>query len=341
MNSQSAQVVRFNNSTVWGNIQAWLQKCSNKSKNTAITYEKALRDYFMWLCGKRLEDLQPEDLNVNGTTLIQYQNLLKEQFKGSTVNTKFGAIRSMYKFFEEDYQQINMGAFNKVDRFDEEEDGESYGEIYYDELLQMMELVKNTYKGEEKSLLIEVAVTTSFRKSSLLNLKWSDIVYNPYSNMYEFPTYIKRNKDIKGLKPEQYERLLKLKERNKEYVFGLATSTIQNMMDKLKEQLNIHPSRNITFHSFKNIAVNFAARELKDIDAAQIQGGHKSYATTKKYYIKANRNSANLPGVQIWEDVDLKKIESLSRDQLLEVIKQTTNGCRREIITLAEKLINS
>lgn len=336
MGNQLAQVIHINQNkeeSVWNNIETWLQKNEKKSPNTAKTYEKAVRDYFSWLCKKRLEDLQPKDLITSGTLLVKYQNVLKEKYKNNTINTKMGAIRSLYKFIEEDYEEVKGEWFNKVDRLDEEEDVEQCGELYFDEVLQMMDIVKNTHKGLEKQLLIEFAVTSSFRKESILKLKWKDIIYDPIENLYLFPTYIKRNKDIKPLKPEQYERLLKLKERNKEYIFSLSPTTIQSMMNMLKQKLNIDENRNIRFHSFKNVSINFSCRVLHDLNAAQTQGGHKSYATTKKFYVKANRKLANMPGLQIWERPDYSKIDELSKEELVKIIHSCSEGTLREIVS--------
>ena len=84
MSSQLAQVRRIDQNqeeTVWGNMQTWLKKYEKKSSYTLKTYEKAVRDYFMWLCGKRLEDLQPKDIISNGTLLVRYQTLLKDNNK--------------------------------------------------------------------------------------------------------------------------------------------------------------------------------------------------------------------------------------------------------------------
>ena len=40
------------------------------------------------------------------------------------------AIRSLYKFIEEDYEEVNDEWFNKVDRFNEDEDSEGYGSLF-------------------------------------------------------------------------------------------------------------------------------------------------------------------------------------------------------------------
>lgn len=340
MNNSLAPIVRLGGKvSVWTNIETWLEKCKMKSKNTAKTYETAVRDFFTWLCNKRLEDLKPEEIIINGTILVQYQTLLKDKkLKNNTVNTKMGAIRSLYKFIQEDYEDIKSEWFNKIERLDEEEDSENYGELYMHEVEQMIELVKHTYKGLEKQLLIEFAVTTSFRKESILKLKWSDIVYNPDENLYLFPTYKKRNKDIKPIKPEQYERLLQLKKKNKEYIFGLSNTTIQNMMNKLKEQMNIDPNRNITFHSFKNIAINFACKDLQDPSLAQTQGGHKSFNTTKKFYIKANKRFGDMPGIRIWDKPDYSKIDEADENKLRKAISECSETTKREILIMLEKL---
>ena len=84
--------------------------------------------------------------------------------------------------------------------------------FFHDEVIAMIQILKNDpNKGEEKSLLWELAEVTSFRKSSLLNLKWSSIIYNPQQDLYIISTYLKKKKDKKPITPDLYERLLKNK----------------------------------------------------------------------------------------------------------------------------------
>lgn len=345
MNNQLASVTRINQNkeeTVWDNIQIWLEKYKKKSPNTALTYEKSVRDFFIWLRDKRLEDLNPADLTnkVKGNVFIQYQNFLKDKgVKNSTVNTKFGAIRSLYSFLAEDYP-IKKEWFSKVDRFSEDEDSESYGTLYHDEIIAMIEILKKDgYKGEEKALLWEVAEVTSFRKQSLLNLKWSDICFNKEQNLYIVSTYLKRKKDKKPITPDLYERLLKIKKPNEDRIFTLATSTIQLTMDRLKKKLNIDESRNVSFHSLKKTAINFAAKELKDFDMAKTQGNHCA-EICQKNYIEANKDYAKMPGILIYEKPNLDMIDELPHDVLVKIIKQKcSSGCQREIVSLAENYL--
>lgn len=339
MSSQLAQVHRFESETVWNDIQIFLKKKENKSENTRKSYENALKNFFIWLNGKRLEILLPGDLHIKNKDVIQYQNFLKEKGnKNSTVNARLGAIRSFYSFLGANEYDVNNDIFSDIDKYDEDEDSESAGELTLDEVQRMIDFLKNDpNKGLEKSLLIMLAVTTSFRKTSLLSLNWSNISYSEKENLYIISTYLKRKKDSKPITPEQYKQLLQIKKPNQEKIFTLSSATVQRMMDKLKKELNIDDSRNICFHSLKNLAIGFACGILKDMNAAQIQGNHKTMQTTKKFYIKANRRFGNMPGLKMWEKVEMSKLDKLNREELVKIIKeQCSEGCQREILSKIE-----
>lgn len=324
MSNQLATVHRFEKNSVWNDIGIFLKKKENKSDNTRKSYEKTLEDFFMWLTGKRLEDLLPDDLHIKNKDVVQYQNFLKDKGnKNSTVNARIGAIRSFYKFLGANEYDVNNSIFSDLDRYDEDEDSCGAGELTLEEVQQMIEILKNDpYKGLEKSLLIMLGATTSFRKSSLLALRWSDIYHSEKENLYIISTYLKRKKDSKPITPEQYEQLLQIKKPNQDKIFTLSPTTIQSMMSKLKKELNMDESRNVCFHSLKSVAIGFASTVMKDMNAAQIQGGHKTMQTTKKFYIKANRRFGNMPGLKMWEKIDINILEQLTKEKLIDLIKK-------------------
>ena len=73
------------------------------------------------------------------------------------------------------------------------------------------------------------------------------------------------------------------------------------------------------------------------MNAAQIQGNHKTMQTTKKFYIKANRRFGDMPGLKMWEKVEMSKLDKLNREELVKIIKEKcSEGCKREILSKIE-----
>ena len=110
-------------------------------------------------------------------------------------------------------------------------------------------------------------------------------------------------------------------------------------MDKLKLDLVIDDSRNVTFHSLKKTVINFACKELKDFDAAKRQGNHTA-ATCDKYYIEANTDYSSMPGIVIWKKFNLKKIKEFSQEEMVKILYNCSEGCQREFLSMAEKIVS-
>ena len=163
------------NINVYGSIVTYLNRVRQESENTAITYEKAIRDFFLTTRNKDIENLSEADLNYTMRDVEAYQTELRKTMKASTVNTKMSAIKKLMDKLDGYGLNVNSKVFD-VERY-KEYDTVSYDPMTKEEVLKAIEIVSETRKGEEKALFINVAFVTAFRKESILNLKWSDIEY--------------------------------------------------------------------------------------------------------------------------------------------------------------------
>lgn len=329
------KVVQFNpknDKNVWGCISTFLDRIEQNSMNTRKTYERAIRDFFKTMRNKELEQLVEDDLVFTKPQIETYQVNLRKQFKGATVNNKISALKKCYRKLE-DYGFNVKESWFALDRYNEH-DKESYDAMTHEEIIQAINIVSNTRKGFEKGLLIRMAYATAFRRESLLNLKWTDLINR--NGVWFVKTLGKGNKwDYKKISNDLYAELMKQKELiGGEKIFQLTKKTVQRMMDYIRENMDFG-DRVITFHSFKKASINEVALITNyDLKAMQQQGNHANVTTTLNDYM-AKKNLDDLVVVDINYRVPVEEFDKLSKEELVDLIKSADRSIQ---IKLLQKL---
>lgn len=338
-------VVGLHTNRVFESISAYLLKVERRSKATRYNYEVAIRRFFMWYKNKTLEELKVEDLDILNERMIRYQaHLLDDYDYGNNyVNTLVAPIVKLYEHLSRNRYNVRAEDV-RLDKLPD--DGESHGKLTVKEAETMAQLAMKQKKGQEKATLIRVAYTTSFRRSSLLHIKWSDIYLDPNSQNYIVKIVGKGNKKhSRPLSPDLYNEMLKIKEQtyykkyNDDYVFHLSENTILAMMKKLKEEMNIPKERNIVFHSFRNVAANYIKETGGDIEEIRNQLGHSNYASLK-HYMADDEDYANMAGIRMMEDIDDNILGKLSKEELLQIINQQNESIKIILQREAKKIIS-
>lgn len=330
-------VTGLHNESVYADIQSFIN--SFTSKHTQKTYERSIRLFFMWYTGKSIEQIAPDDLPIKNAKFINYQTYLRNHernYSNTTINNMTAAIQSLYKFLEINEYNVKALYLNLKSL---KENPEHAGSLNFDEAEHMAQLVLKQRKGQEKSALIRLAYTTSFRKSSLLSLKWSDFTYK--GNYYEIKVIVKGgSQQIKSIPVELYDELEKIK--NQPYyaqyddnrVFHLGNKAIQAMMDSLHEEMEITAERNIVFHSFRNVAVKFGSpRE------AQQALGHKNINTTIDHYDRETRDLSDSLSMRMHNKIPNDVFMSLSKDDLIKLILEEESGVLMRLKMKANELV--
>jgi len=337
-----ANVIELYNRRVYEDIMTFIKKF--ESKHTQKNYERSIRNFYLWLpVNKDIEHLSIDDLKVRNADMIRYQNYLKEheaEYTNITINNYIAPIQSLYEFLEINEYPLNSKHV-KVDALSD--DSEQTGALYLDEAEQMAKIVYEERQGQEKSAFIRMAYTTSFRKSSLQNLKWTDIVLNQSRGYYEVYTTGKGGKKHKvSISSDLYNELLKIKERPyyKKYkdnrIFHLGKDTIQNMMQRLKEALSIPEERNIKFHSFRNVAASFGT-----LEEAKNHLNHSNISTTETYYRHANEDLSNSISLRIEDKIEDSILEQLTKEELIELIMNQNHGTLSQIKREAQDKVHN
>ncbi|AYP68232.1 site-specific tyrosine recombinase [Bacillus phage vB_BcoS-136] len=332
MSAINNKVVQFNakeDKNVWTCIKTFLDRKGQDSKNTRDTYERAIRDFFRKMRNKELEDLIEEDLIFTKPQIETYQVGIRNDYKATTVNNKMSALKRCYEKLE-DYGFNVKSSWFDLDRYTEY-DKERYDTLSHEEICKIIELVSKTRKGFEKGLLVRLAYATAFRKQSLLDLKWTDIINR--EGVWFIKTLGKGNKwDYKKISNELYDELMKQKELvGGEKIFQLTDKTVKKMMDYIRKNIDFG-DRKIVFHSFKKASIN----EVNiitggDIKAMQRQGNHASATTTLNDYL-ASKELDDLVIVDTNKNIPVEKFDEMSKEELVDLIRSMDRNIQIKLL---------
>ncbi|PYE51622.1 site-specific integrase [Paenibacillus barcinonensis] len=339
-----ANVIQLYSRRVYEDIMTFIGKF--ESKHTQKNYERSIRNFFLWLhnVNKDIEYLTVDDLKVRNADMIRYQKHLKDheaEYTNITINNYIAPIQSLYEFLEINEYPINSKHV-KVDMLSD--DSEHTGPLYLNEAEEMARIVHDDRKqGQEKSALIRTAYTTSFRKSSILSLEWDDIKKNPNAENYLVTTIGKGNKrHTMPISVDLYNELLKIKDQKYYHkykdnkIFHLSNNTIQTMMNKLKEKMNISSDRNVKFHSFRNVAASFGT-----LEEAKKHLNHSNISTTETYYRHINEDYSNSISLRIEDKIDDSVLEQLTKQELIDLIMKQNHGTLSQIKREAQEFIQN
>jgi integrase len=336
---------------VYENIMAFLdefdQKSNDKRQNrkmekshTRVSYEKNLREFFKITLKKDIEHLTEDDLKFKKRDIISYRKKLQENGNAnSTVNQKMASIKSCMVFLNSEHN-VNVAAF-ELKRLDETT--EHYGILNQTQA----ELFAETALTERekpflKKMMIMFAIRTSFRLDEVLNVKWSSFDY--VDGVYKVSVRGKRNKMVtNSISAKLYNQLLQLKEMNNEtkwngdsdILFQISVDSVNSMMDRLRKKLGFE-NKNIVFHSFRKVAINWELETTGRVDKAAQQGNHTSIDVMYKNYIDHTRDYTQSAGVRMEEEIDLSFMDSLTIDDFKEFIKQGGYKVQMEIRNFAK-----
>ena len=332
---QNANVIQFNSAqdkNVWTCISTFFSRIEQNSKNTRVSYERSVRDFFEVTRGKSLEQLTEADLIFTKAEVERYQTRIKEQYKGTTVNNKMSAIKKVYSKLEDNEFDVRASWFD-VDRYSEHEKV-GYDPMTFEEVVKAVELVSGTRKGTEKALFIEMAFATGFRKESLKKVRFVDIY--EHKGDWVIETLDKGNKkNFSKLSDELYDKIKKFQEEERksknDAIFQLTNKTIRGMMDYVRENIDFG-RRNITFHSLKKASIEeVAIKTGYDLKAMQAQGNHSNIATTLNHYM-SKKSVEDMIVVDLNYAPPVKEFEDMSKDELVEMLKKAPRDIQVKLL---------
>jgi integrase len=316
-------------------IDNFLADKKARSENTYINYKIDIEQFFYFLFKRHYSFLTVQDLeNITSDDLVTYRVALKGEGKvNSTLNRKIASVRKLFGFLEATYPNIRKAIFNVVEKM-KENDTSSYGVLTWEEGTNMVKLAKTKKNGDKLSLMIELAIITCYRLNVLLELTLDQIhIDNKGGQDYHVIKVIdKGEKHEKPISPKMFERLTEIATSNNEPLFPFTVHTIGRRFKQLVEEMQLDQRRNIKFHSLKKCGVNFVFDSTGDIMMAQKQGNHKSANTTMKSYLEHKTDYSQMPSYTMDMEIDLQSLEELSKEELLQLITNSTTGTQLELL---------
>lgn len=317
---------------IFASFTTFLKRKGQDSENTKKTYERAIRDFFLTMRGTKVEYLTEEDLIFSKQEIENYSIELREHFKTKTVNGAMSALREFYKRLKDDGFSVDLSWFD-VDRY-KENDSEKYDSLSHEEVLNIMEFLNtrlNDTKRAHKVLLVRLAYATAYRKQSLLELTWDDIV--DLDGVKFIKTIGKGNKEsYKKISDSLYHDLMNhKKEFGTEKIIDLNAKTVQRMMDSINKNLDFG-ERNIVFHSFKKASIKEVGLLTGgDIKAMQAHGDHNSAQTMLDFYLDEKKKE-DLVVVDTEDNFDLDAFKNMSHEELLNLVESMDRNTKVKML---------
>ena len=334
-------VVELHDRSLVASIEQFLNQKKQLNKNTYTNYQNDIKNFFDVVFEKDYKYVTEFEFNGDKTSLdsiIEYFDHLYESknkeggrlYSNSTINRKQASIKALLKFLK--IKKVYHGDLTELELIKNlPKDTKSIEVLEFNRAMEYAEWLKvnERYKGNEKYLIVKLAIDTGLRASELLSLEWSQ--FNVEDNSVLMKGYGKRNKQwIERISLEFYNELRTLDNGNNK-VFSLSKSDLVKMMVRAKKALG-DENRNITFHSFKKCAVSSVYKLTGDILEAQRKGRHESLDTTRIYLQDVDYGITGIVSLgdgidhELYKKVDnetlIKSIESMNKDFLFILNKK-------------------
>lgn len=325
--------------SVYSFIVNFLNKKEINSENTSSDYENDIRQFFWMVKHRHIEMLTEHDLIITNEDVENYQVMLatnknKDINKGNpyapkSIARKISSVKALYGKLEASNYPVKEAWFN-VEKI--KGDSTPHGVLTLEQVYQMMELAEDEVKGDIKSALLQTAVVTCFRQTSLLNLTWENI--ERIDGVWVLSVVGKGKKPSKKpINDDLYDKLMAIKEKyGEKKIFPLQKKTVTLMIQRYREKLGLEDD--IVFHSLKKCGIN-EAYELSggDIMAVAEQGDHQSFGTTMKHYMNKKKKFSDMIGLKIGLEIDMTKLQNLSKEELIELILKSSRSTQLELIS--------
>lgn len=292
----------------------------SKSKYTAISYERDIKDFF----------------NVNSVEIITLDHIKKvnifhvqdflmklqnKNLSSATINRKISSLSALYKWlmkYKDNYTDFQLIKYNPFGNVKEEKPTVNNKETEFltkDECKKLLESIETiTVLGLRNKAILSLAFTTALRKSEIINIKIGDI--KKYGEFEVVEVTRKGNKkDIVKLQPKVLD-LIKMylietsrdKDRNADEYLFIGHSTNNNNRNKLdastlnymikKVCVNAGIKKKIKVHSTRHTAITLAITNGATIEKVREFAAHRNISTTNRYIHSIDKLKNN-PGDNI------------------------------------------
>jgi len=334
----------FNKETASSAIELYLNSKGRASANTRKNYVCWFSDYFSAVLGKSLNNIEWDDIKkITYQDNLMYQEyLLNKGNLAQSVNKKLSAIKTLFEELSRHDNDINLKIFNIRPLMVSDLSVNSYGSLSEKEINKLFEFSSKEYfKPKLQSLFFRVLFITAIRYKSILNMTADQIVYlddaGTGKKVWAIQLRDKGKDETTAIPDELAQELLKHRLPNNK-IFGITEKPLRRTLKKFLKYHKIDTSRNITLHSIKKSASDYAyANSGGDIASVAKFSHHRNIQTTFKYYLKKNDSLTKQLSYSLHQDKpDLGLLQGLSKVELIKLIKRSGDSTIRHLISLIE-----
>ncbi len=286
-------------------IWYFLEIKSRKSKYTAKSYERDIKDFF---CVSSIYDITIED--IKKVSILHSQNfimkLMDKNMSSATINRKISSLSALYKWllkYQDNSTGIHIIKYNPFGNLKEEKPVINNKETEFltkEECKVLLNSIDtSTILGHRNKTILVLALTTALRKSEIINIKIKHITTH---TGYDVVKVIRKGGKedivkIQGNVLTMINEYIRLTKRNKlssgeEYLFighstngnnkeKLDASTLNYMIKRVCKNAGI--DKDLRVHSTRHTAITLAILAGATVEKVRDFAAHKNLATTNRY----------------------------------------------------------
>ncbi|MBZ9608260.1 tyrosine-type recombinase/integrase [Clostridium estertheticum] len=286
-------------------IWYFLEIKSRKSKYTAESYERDIKDFF---CVSSIYDITIED--IKKVSILHSQNfimkLMDKNMSSATINRKISSLSALYKWllkYQDNSTGIYIIKYNPFGNLKEEKPVINNKETEFltkEECKVLLNSIDtSTILGHRNKTILVLALTTALRKSEIINIKIKHITTH---TGYDVIKVIRKGGKedivkIQGNLLTMMNEYIRLTKRNKlssggEYLFighstngnnkeKLDASTLNYMIKRVCKNAGI--DKDLRVHSTRHTAITLAILAGATVEKVRDFAAHKNLATTNRY----------------------------------------------------------
>lgn len=315
----------------------WLRK--TRSDHTAIAYDRAVRQFFITVFDKEIEEVTIDDLAEITQLMIdrKYKEVLyKRGMKNSTIAYYIGNVAAFFK--QLDINRKNDGvnydyiANIALDARELQVDGGKTPKMSKNDLEAFKSWLvnerfiegKNAHLGAKYAMVADMLWVTGSRVTAIFNIRWIDFMYEEDSRgKFGYNLYVQDKGKKENRKPITSTFYGLVKERfyqgkDGDKVFGeLSRQGFGKRLSEFGELVG----KKFSPHSIKVGSVSEVYYITKDIELTARFADHESLETTRGYIDVDNDRTNHGSYILSSNKIGLGDINQLSKEQLLGIIQ--------------------
>lgn len=341
-------IIGFRDDSCYSAIRLYLDDLLDQSKNTHDAYKRYYNEFFVFATGKDISGIAWDDvLSIKYGDVIHFRDYLKKNKKNSnkTINQKVSTLLPLWKELYNYNNDIDVNVVIVEPLKVKEKHNIGSDALTIEEAHMLLDFAKEqAYKGYVKYAFFKTAIATALRKESLLTATFDDLKQKKDrgtgKEYWCLIVYDKTREEVKPITDELYAEIMELQnpvhrinmkaEDNR--IFAISET---QLVDTLKEFCSEYDIRaKITLHSLRKTSADYADILVGgSIKGIQQQTGHKNTRVLIENYQGTRNSLHSFPGLRMFQEKDdISQLEQLSKDKLVELIKQCDGSVAKQLL---------